>query len=234
MGWCSMGWCSVSCGPRWQCRGRQQRSEEVERQGSCGGQCDETDTGWRSRTESQGDGADERYRRKLWFWGRPKRNLELEPAALAAGLTKTEWGRGNIPAEFILRGCAKLYMACQDTSGFLQLFVLKYWRMFRGKSWRYSIAILTYGGLIILGFFFWSGLGIIFGFLLLCFSCFSCFFAFLLFCFCAFPVSLLLCFFASLLFFFALPALNTWFSCKMHFAQYLHPWVSHDQPSLEN
>ena len=147
--------------------------------------------------------------------------------------------------------------------------------------------------------FFWSGLGIIFGFLLLCFSCFSyfsafllflllcfsafflfcfscfspfllfcfsaspaplllcffaflfflflcfsafpasllfcfsCFFAFLLFCFCAFPVSLLLCFFASLLFF-ALPALNTWFSCKMHFAQYLHPWVSHDQPSLEN
>ena len=81
-------------------------------------------------------------------------------------------------------------------------------------------------------------------FLFLCFSafpafpasllfCFSCFFAFLLFCFCAFPVSLLLCFFASLLFF-ALPALNTWFSCKMHFAQYLHPWVSHDQPSLEN
>ena len=81
-------------------------------------------------------------------------------------------------------------------------------------------------------------------FLFLCFSafpafpasllfCFSCFFAFLLFCFCAFPVSLLLCFFASV-FFFALPALNTWFSCKMHFAQYLHPWVSHDQPSLEN
>ena len=46
-----------------------QRSEEMdERQGSCGGQCDEIDTGWRSRTESQGDGADERYRRKLWFW----------------------------------------------------------------------------------------------------------------------------------------------------------------------
>ena len=143
--------------------------------------------------------------------------------------------------------------------------------------------------------FFWSGLGIIFGFLLLCFSCFSaflllcffafllllllafsafllfcfsCFSAFLLFCFSVFPVSLLLCFscfscfsafllflllclsavlllcvslflcFSAFLllcfFFFALPALNTWFSCKMHFAQYLHPWVSHDQPSLEN
>ena len=64
-------------------------------------------------------------------------------------------------------------------------------------------------------------------FLFLCFSafpafpasllfCFSCFFAFLLFCFCAFPVSLLLCFFL------ALPALNTWFSCKMHFAQYFY------------
>ena len=150
--------------------------------------------------------------------------------------------------------------------------------------------------------FFWSGLGIIFGFLLLCFSCFSCFSAFLLFllflllcfsafllfcfscfspfllfCFSASPASLLFCFFAFLFFlflcfscfscfsafllflllclsavlllcvscffasllfcfsaFFALPALNTWFSCKMHFAQYLHPWVSHDQPSLEN
>ena len=171
----------------------------------------------------------------------------------------------------------------------------------RGDVWHINIWLLN-GGLIILGFFFWSGLGIIFGFLLLCFSCFSafllfllflllyfsafllfcfscfsasllscffafllllllcfsafllfcfscffasllfllfllfcfsCFFAFLLFCFCAFPVSLLLCFFASL-FFFALLALNTWFSCKMHFAQYLHPWVSHDQPSLEN
>ena len=146
-------------------------------------------------------------------------------------------------------------------------------------------------GLIILGIFFWSGLGIIFGFLLLCFPafpasllfcfsaspasrlfcffafllllllcfsafllfCFSCFFAsllfllFLLLCFSAFPASLpfscfafvrflFLCFSAFLLlcFFFALPALNTWFSCKMHFAQYLHPWVSHDQPSLEN
>ena len=150
--------------------------------------------------------------------------------------------------------------------------------------------------------FFWSGLGIIFGFLLLCFSCFSCFSAFpafpafpasllfcvfafllllllafsafLLFCFSCFSccsASLLFCFFAFLFFlflcfsafpascfsafpaslpfccfafvrflflcfsaFFALPALNTWFSCKMHFAQYLHPWVSHDQPSLEN
>ena len=161
------------------------------------------------------------------------------------------------------------------------------------------IYIYIYGGLIILGFFFWSGLGIIFGFLLLCFSafpafpasllscfsCFSCFSAFLLFCFSASPASLLFCFFAFLLllllcfsafllfcfacffasllfllflllcfsafpaslpfccfafvrflflcfsaflllcFFFALPALNTWFSCKMHFAQYLSIYI---------
>ena len=69
--------------------------------------------------------------------------------------------------------------------------------------------------------FFWSGLGIIFGFLLLCFFllfllflllcfsafllfCFSCFSPFLLFCFSASPASLLLCFSAFLLFCFFL------------------------------
>ena len=85
-------------------------------------------------------------------------------------------------------------------------------------------------------------------FLLFCFSCFSALLLFLLLCFSAFPASLpfccfafvrflFLCFSAFLLlcfFFWVLPALNTWFSCKMHFSQYLHPWVSHDQPSLEN
>ena len=54
--------------------------------------------------------------------------------------------------------------------------------------------------------FFWSGLGIIFGFLLLCFSCFSCFSAFLLFLLLCLSAVLLLCvscFFASLLFCFS-------------------------------
>ena len=216
-----------------------------------------------------------------------------------------------------------LRWATGDFVGFEPMWLIPYRKNKLG--WFYFITIMpsshkppSFVGCITLqrranyfSFFFLSGLGIIFGFLLLCFSCFSCFSAFLLFllflllcfsafllfcfscfspflffCFSASPASLLLlllcfsafllfcfsCFFASLLFllllllcfsafpaslpfccfafvrflflcfsaflllcfFFALPALNTWFSCKMHFAQYLHPWVSHDQPSLEN
>ena len=55
-----------------------------------------------------------------------------------------------------------------------------------------------------LGIFFWSGLGIIFGFLLLCFSCFSCFSRFSCFsAFLLFLLFLLLCFSAFLLFCFS-------------------------------
>ena len=61
-----------------------------------------------------------------------------------------------------------------------------------------NVLTIYKGGLIILGIIFWSGLGIIFGFLLLCFSCFSCFSAFLLF-----LLFLLLCFSAFLLFCFS-------------------------------
>ena len=101
-------------------------------------------------------------------------------------------------------------------------------RSFDDQPWWVTInEVIFNGGLIILGFFFWSGLGIIFGFLLLCFSCFSafllfllfmlflllCFFAFLLllllafsafllFCFSCFSASLLFCFFAFLFFLF--------------------------------
>ena len=84
-----------------------------------------------------------------------------------------------------------------------------------------NVLTIYKGGLIILGIIFWSGLGIIFGFLLLCFSCFSAFpasllfrffafllllllafSAFLLFCFSCFSASLLFCFFAFLFFLF--------------------------------
>jgi len=74
----TMPWTAVSAVKRWM-KGREAAEDNAMRLIPAGG------PGLRARVMELTSDTDENYGS-----GRPKRNLELEPAALAAGLTKTE------------------------------------------------------------------------------------------------------------------------------------------------